>query len=373
MYTPPKHRMTSGTGWLPDSNGNSGSGLLLAAAAAAATLGTLLLTPLVRAGARRWGVLDRPNPRSSHSRVVPRAGGVAVLAGVGLALTLAPASWWLRPAAAALVGGIVVLAVVGFCDDRWGLAPLVRLAIQTLVAAALVFFAGALDRVPLPPPLDVPLGALGPAVSVVWLVAVVNFYNFMDGIDGLAGVQAAITGGGIAMLALDPFSSFLAAALAGAAAGFLVFNWSPASIFLGDVGSGVMGYTLAALPFLAPGGSRAAMVWFVALSLWFFLSDALWTLLRRLVRGERVHEAHREHLYQRLVMSGWSHARVSTILGTWALGLTVLALVALRLDDPGASWVILLLAVVLFGFEVGLVRSREARAERLRNRSEATS
>jgi len=298
---------------------------------------------------------------------------VALIASVGLALSLAPVSWWQRPAALAFVAGAVVLAVVGLCDDRWGLPPLVRLAFQFLAALGFVFFAGALDRIPLPPPLDLPLGPLGPVASVVWIVAVVNFYNFMDGIDGLAGLQAAITGAGIALAGLDPLSTLLGAALAGAAVGFLVFNWSPASIFLGDAGSGVLGYTFAALPFLADGESRPALIWLVAVSLWFFLSDATWTLVRRALRGERVHEAHREHLYQRLVISGWSHSRVSAILGGAAVSLTALALVALRLGSAVVSWAVLLAATLLFGLEVTLVRSREARSREVLGGAEGTT
>jgi len=346
---------------------------LSALAAMVAFVATLLLTPLVRTSARRWGLLDRPNPRSSHSRVIPRAGGVALLVAVALSLALAPALWRQRPAAAALLMGALALAVVGLGDDRFGLPPLVRLGVQFLVALGFVSCAGGIDRVPLPPPLDIPLDPLGPTVSVLWIVAVVNFYNFMDGIDGLAGLQAVITGAGIAVAGFDPFSSFLGAALAGAAAGFLVFNWSPASIFLGDAGSGVLGYTLAALPFLAPRESRAGMVSFVALSLWFFLTDATWTLLRRMARGERPHEAHREHLYQRLVISGLSHSRVSAGLGLAALGLTALSLAALRIGETAWWWAMVSLAIVLFSLEVRLVQSREARSGLVVGRAGATS
>jgi UDP-N-acetylmuramyl pentapeptide phosphotransferase/UDP-N-acetylglucosamine-1-phosphate transferase len=334
-----------------------------ALAAVAAFVVAALLTPLVRAGARRWGLLDRPNERSSHSRVVPRAGGVAILVAVSTTLAFAPGLWWHRPAAVALLAGALVLALVGLCDDRFGLSPLVRLAFEVVAALGFVSVAGAMERVPLPRPLDVTLGPFGVAISVLWIVAVVNFYNFMDGIDGLAGLQAVVTGAGIAVAGFDVFASFLAAALAGAAAGFLVFNWSPASIFLGDVGSGVLGYTLAALPFLSAGESRASMVSLVALSLWFFLADATWTLARRAARGEHVHLAHREHLYQRLVISGSSHASVSRGLGMGALVLTALALAALRSGQAAWWWCVLALAIGLFAVEVWAVRSREVRSD----------
>jgi UDP-N-acetylmuramyl pentapeptide phosphotransferase/UDP-N-acetylglucosamine-1-phosphate transferase len=336
-----------------------------AVAGVVAFAATLVLTPLFRRGARRFGFLDRPAERSSHTGVVPRAGGTAVVVAVGLALALAPSLWWGRPAAAALLAGALVLAAVGLCDDRVGLSPAVRLVCQVAVAVGFVSVAGALDRVPLPHPLDVTLGPAGPAFSVLWIVAVINFYNFMDGIDGLASLQAVVTGAGIAVAAFDPFASFLGAALAGGAAAFLLFNWSPASIFLGDGGSSVLGFAFAALPFVATPGSTPAAVTFVALSLWLFLADATWTLFRRVARGERrLHQAHREHLYQRLVSAGWSHPRVSLGLGAASAVLTLAALLALRSPRGAAWWASILLALAAVSAEILLVRGRERGARR---------
>jgi Fuc2NAc and GlcNAc transferase len=266
------------------------------------------------------------------------------------------------PAAAALLAGGLVLAAVGLLDDRLGLSPAVRLAFHVAAAVGFVSASGALDRSPLPPPLDVPLGPLGGVASVLWIVAVVNFYNFMDGIDGLAGLQAVVTGAGIALAGFDPFASLLAAALAGAAGGFLPYNWSPATLFLGDVGSGALGFVLAALPFLAAPGSRPSALAFVALSLGVFLADATFTLFRRMARGERLHQAHREHLYQRLVSTGWSHARASATLGAAAAVLTAAALLALRSPGTAPWWAAILLALATVFAEAFLVRARERRA-----------
>jgi Fuc2NAc and GlcNAc transferase len=321
-------------------------------------------TPVVRSGAVRLGFVDRPNSRSSHERVTPRAGGLAVLAGVGLALALAPYSWWREPAPlAAFAVGAIALAGVGLVDDRWGVPPLVRLAVHVAAAVLVVTSAGGLERVPLPPPLDLPLRSVGVVVGVIWIVAVVNFYNFMDGIDGLAGLQGLVTGVGVALAVSDPLTSFLGAALAGAAAGFLLHNWPPATIFLGDTGSALLGYAFAALPFLTGGGARARVITFVALSLWFFLADASWTLLWRLLRGRRLHEAHRDHLYQRLVISGWSHRRTTLSLGAAALGVTAAGTAAMRSSRAGAWWAAFLMAAALFALEIRLVRSRPRSVE----------
>ena len=307
-------------------------------------------TPFFRTAARRWGLLDRPNVRSSHQSVVPRGGGAAIVVSVLAALWLAHSAWAGRPGAVAVLSGGVALAAVGLFDDRYGLSPLSRFVAQLAIAVAVVLRVGGLERVPLPAPLDWPLGPVSGVVAVLWIVAVVNFFNFLDGIDGLAPLQAVVTGVGLLLAAWDPFAVLLGAALAGAAAGFLLFNWSPASVFLGDVGSYFLGYTLAALPLLAPPESRPQAVLFVALSLWLFLADATWTLVRRAIRGERWYEAHREHLYQHLALR-WGHAKVATVMGVGSVALTAAALVAWRAEGPAWPWLTIGLGAVLFAAE----------------------
>jgi UDP-N-acetylmuramyl pentapeptide phosphotransferase/UDP-N-acetylglucosamine-1-phosphate transferase len=319
------------------------------AAGALALAASLALTPLVRGVARRWGLLDHPNARSSHRQVVPRGGGLAVAVATLTAIA-AIAAGWPPGATGQVLLGSVVLAALGLWDDRRGLPPLARLGAQLVVAGVVVGSLGGLERLPLPAPLDVPLGALGSPVAVLWIVAVVNFFNFLDGIDGIAASQAAITAAGIALAAWDPAVSLVAAAAAGAALGFLPFNWSPASLFLGDVGSYFLGYTLAALPLAAPQASRSRAVLFVALSLWLFLADAAWTLARRAVRGERWYQAHREHLYQALALRR-GHAVVTAGVAAGAVALTVLALAGWERPEPAWAWAGMGLAVVLFSVE----------------------
>ena len=195
----------------------------------------LALTPALRAAAKRFGLLDRPNPRSSHQSIVPRGGGIGIVVAVLAALAMARPGFATRITPVVL--GAVALAVVGLCDDRMSLPAGVRVAAQAVVAIAVVIVLGGLERLPLPPPLDLSVGAFGMPLAAFWIVGVVNFFNFLDGIDGLAALQATITASFILMAAWDPPLALLAGALAGAAAGFLPFNWAPASIFLGDAGS----------------------------------------------------------------------------------------------------------------------------------------
>jgi Fuc2NAc and GlcNAc transferase len=314
----------------------------------------LVLTPAAARLAACSGLLDRPNPRSSHTRVTPRGGGLAILAAAALALLTAGGAGPLRLPDAVLLGGVGLLALIGLADDRFGLGPLARMAVQLAVSIALVAVTGGIPRLPLPPPLDLPLGPMAAPLAVIWLVAVTNFFNFLDGIDGLAPAQAAITGLGGALAFWDPFAARVDAALAGGSAGFLAFNWAPARIFLGDVGSLTLGYTLAALPLLAAPDSRSRVVLWTCMSLWLFLSDATWTLMRRAARGERWFEAHREHLYQRLVAGGLGHARVAAAIALGSAVLTALGLLALGTGLAAWAWAALAVAVTLFAVEARL-------------------
>jgi UDP-N-acetylmuramyl pentapeptide phosphotransferase/UDP-N-acetylglucosamine-1-phosphate transferase len=200
-----------------------------------------------------------------------------------------------------IVLGAVLLAAVSWLDDLRGLSPVVRLLAQAAAVAVGILV--------LPGPRDLLYLA---AIGLVWIWWI-NLFNFMDGIDGLAGSEAAAIGAGLLLFAsvgagADSALRTLAAALTGAAIGFLVWNWSPAKIFLGDVGSVPLGYLLGfLLTDLAVRG-----YWKIALILpLYFLADATITLARRLLRGERVWQAHREHFYQQAVRRGLGHAAVA--------------------------------------------------------------
>lgn len=264
-------------------------------------------TRLLIGALRRRAVLDRPNERSSHVVPTPRGGGIAVI-GVSVVAWLALVAGGIAPPRAVPVALVAAgLALVSWFDDLRGLSPGIRLLAQFVAVAAGVWALphGAIFQGWLPLELD----AIAVALIWVWFV---NLFNFMDGIDGIDGSEAAAIGLGIVLVAgagggVDLSIAAPAAAIAAAALGFLVWNWAPARIFLGDVGSVPLGYLLGFLLFeLALRGQwRAALI----LPL-YFLADATLTLVRRLARGERVWQAHREHFYQRAVLSGLSHDAV---------------------------------------------------------------
>jgi UDP-N-acetylmuramyl pentapeptide phosphotransferase/UDP-N-acetylglucosamine-1-phosphate transferase len=282
---------------------------LLPAAVAIATgllcwIATGALIPILR----RQDVLDHPNARSSHRVPTPRGGGIAVIAVVLL-------TWLLLYRAGSVTAGLIsislgtgVLAAVSWVDDLRGLSAGIRL-LAHLIAVVIGLLA-------LPEGHNRLESWLGPTLYLVGLGALwiwwINLFNFMDGIDGLAASEAAAVGSGVLLFAMigvgeDPPLALCAAGLFGAVTGFLWWNWSPARIFLGDVGSVSLGYLSGFLLL----GSAARGYWKIALVLpLYFLADATITLLRRLLRGERIWQAHRQHFYQRAVRDGLGHSAV---------------------------------------------------------------
>jgi UDP-N-acetylmuramyl pentapeptide phosphotransferase/UDP-N-acetylglucosamine-1-phosphate transferase len=292
------------------------------------------LVPLLVRFAVGRNLLDVPNLRSSHEVPTPRLGGVAIVVGTAAGVAaLRPEAAWPLLLAAALVG------IVGLADDLSGLHFGPKAAVQALTAAALLLF--------YPPPVlaqaSGALYALVFGVGVFWIVALCNAYNFMDGIDGFIGGVALVNAAFLAVLAGPPAAAL--PALAGATAGFLVWNINPASIFLGDAGSYFLGFLLAAVALYAPVGDGWSPVPFVACALVFapLLFDTGYTLVARLVAGKNVLAAHREHVYQRITPSSDLHRRTSNLY----YGASVVAGFAALLVAGGALLPGLLLALAL--------------------------
>jgi UDP-N-acetylmuramyl pentapeptide phosphotransferase/UDP-N-acetylglucosamine-1-phosphate transferase len=323
------------------------NGAVVAAGAAFLVAGTLV--PLLASFAVGRNLLDIPNLRSSHEVPTPRLGGVAIMIGtwVGVAL-LRPEGAWPLLACATLIGA------VGLADDLSNLHFGAKAAAQTLVASGLLFF--------YPPQIvsQVP-GAWGItalfAGGVFWIVALSNAFNFMDGIDGFMGGIALINI--LFLTALVGEARALLPALAGATAGFLVWNISPASIFLGDSGAYFLGFGLAALALYAPVPEAGwTPLGFVACALVFtpLLFDTAYTLVRRLRTGAGKHifSAHREHIYQRITPTTGMHRRTSNLY----YGVSVVAgFAALLVGRGGASVLVgVTLALVCCTFLAALPR-----------------
>lgn len=263
---------------------------------------TRLLIPMLQSRA----LIDMPNDRSSHDTPTPRGGGWAIILPVMAVITFNVVTGRWPDIGWSVVMGAVALAAVSWLDDVRSLGVKVRLLVQLLAVSGVIFFTPTLDVFPGVPSLAVKV------VLVLGWVWFINLYNFMDGIDGITGIQTiAICIGVAGVYTLAgislPGDISLALLISGATAGFLWWNWSPARIFMGDVGSVFLGFILGwMLIQLAFSGH-----WAAALILpMYYLADATITLCRRIVRGEKFWQAHREHFYQRAHQAGLGHNAV---------------------------------------------------------------
>jgi UDP-N-acetylmuramyl pentapeptide phosphotransferase/UDP-N-acetylglucosamine-1-phosphate transferase len=298
---------------------------------------------VLRIYAARFGLVDRPSWRSEHIHPVATGGGVGIVIAVLVGLLLlgaagipaSPTTWWVI-----LAGGLAV-AAVSLADDVRTVSPSIRLVVHALAAAMAVTLLGPVELIELPGLGTLQLGSAAWIVSVVWVTGLTNAFNFMDGLDGLAAGQATLAAAGWALMGwsvgrLDIFA--LGIVVAAAAFGFLLHNWSPARLFMGDVGSAFLGYVLGVASIL---GGRHAPVMAVAgvLLVWPFVFDPVLTLIRRAIRRENVLLSHRSHLYQRLAASGLGHERVTLgylALAALAGGVAVLLVRDVRWAGPSA-------------------------------------
>ena len=288
--------------------------LELALIALSSLLLSAMLTGLVRKQAISRGLLDVPNARSSHVLPTPRGGGLAIV--LATIAGLAALVWMERVTADILIaigGGGTAVAVVGYLDDRHRLRAGVRLAVHFGAALWALAWLGGLPPLQLGTQL-VTWGWGGYALGAVGIVWTLNLFNFMDGIDGIAASEAVFilaAGALVACWSGAPGSvPATCVTIAAACAGFLARNWPPAQIFMGDVGSGFLGYVIAVMAIVAARYDPVTLLVWVILGGIFF-ADATITLIRRVARGERAHEAHRTHAYQWLSRKWGSHRKVT--------------------------------------------------------------
>ncbi|MDZ7736192.1 MAG: glycosyltransferase family 4 protein [Gammaproteobacteria bacterium] len=279
---------------------------------AAAFLIGLLGTGWIRRYALQRSLIDVPNDRSSHTVPTPRGGGLSLALAYLLGLLLLHFHTDLQPAYVIPLGMGLFVAAVGWREDHRHIPQLWRGLLYLSAAALAVIAAGGLPVIDLGV-VSLHWGHIGSVLAVLGIAWLTNLYNFMDGADALAGLQAVTAGlaGGLMFFwAGAPGPALVALILAGAAAGFLCWNWPPAKIFMGDVGSCLLGFAFGVLALVGElQGTVPVLVWLILLS--FFVWDATLTLAARILAGENWYQAHRAHAYQRLLQMGWSHRRLA--------------------------------------------------------------
>lgn len=258
--------------------------------------------------------MDQPNHRSLHDTPIPRSGGIAIMISTVLGWSLLALSGYGTPQLATVAAGAILLSVLSFFDDLRGLPVSIRFGAQ--IAAATVIILTLMPSVPL----------LGVVISVLAIVWMTNLFNFMDGANGLAGGMAAFGFGFYAIAALlgeSPSLALTCTCITSAALGFLLFNLHPARIFMGDAGSIPLGFLAGTLGLLGWHEGLWPLM-FPVLTFSPFIFDATITLARRVVRGEKVWQAHRSHYYQRLIRMGNSHRKTAM----WEYALMLLSGIA---------------------------------------------
>lgn len=272
-----------------------------------------LLTAMARRYALSSQLLDHPNDRSSHSVPTPRGGGIAIVASCLLLAVALSSLGLIEPRLlAATLGAGAVVAILGFMDDRSGVAARWRFMGHAASAAWVVFW---LNRIPHVPVFGVmvDLHLVGPLISAFYIVWMVNLFNFMDGIDGIASVEAitsALGGALVWWLAGSGSGWMLALVFASCVGGFLLWNFPPAKIFMGDAGSGFLGLMVALLS-LWCGQSAPHLFWAWFILIGCFMVDGTTTLVRRVRRGDKFNEAHRSHAYQYAARQFGAHRPVT--------------------------------------------------------------
>jgi UDP-N-acetylmuramyl pentapeptide phosphotransferase/UDP-N-acetylglucosamine-1-phosphate transferase len=278
---------------------------------------------------QRWRIVDVPDERSAHSAPTPTMGGIGISVGIAAGLLTAPVPAQLR---IALLLALAILLVAVVDDLRQPLSVARKLAIQLAAAISWALWAPQ-TQIQLTTDVALAPGLLTLLITVSWLLWLMNVFNFMDGIDGFTSCQTIAMSVGLALLLPigSPLESLPRIVIA-ACLGFLLFNMPPARIFMGDVGSLSLGF-LAGVMVLSVAGNGIPL-WLAAMPLTVYFVDTSYTVVRRFQRGENVLRAHKEHLYQQLVHSGWSHLQVDAA----AIVVTGLFAAAAVFDTHGCQW-----------------------------------
>ncbi len=302
-------------------------GLLLAVVATAITWGML-----------KFGrILDHPNHRSSHHTARPKCGGISIvvtfLIGMAAIVGFAERDLIQQNYMIGFVFSAVLIAVISFLDDLHEKSAVFKLLTHVFAVLVVLYSGIVIDSISLPWAEQMPLGWIGYVVSFFWILGLTNAYNFMDGIDGLVASTALIAGLFFMVISYYEGSSFVyitGYTIVAGSVGFLIYNVPPAKIFMGDVGSAFLGFVFATLAIIAARYDASHTSFLVMPMLLFhFIFDTLFTFCRRLVNREQALKAHRTHLYQLLVQSGYTHLEVTLLLSCMAF-----------LQGLGALWMV---------------------------------
>ncbi|MDO4764767.1 MAG: MraY family glycosyltransferase [Eubacteriales bacterium] len=316
---------------------------------------SLASTPLSMKIAYKVGALDKPKKRGMHSKIMPRAGGLAIFTGfiITVLFLMYHVAESQRITIWGLLLGATIITSLGFIDDIYGLRPRTRIVVQLIAALIAVMTGTRISDITIPLLGTIEFGIFSNVITVFWIIGVTNAVNLLDGLDGLATGVASIACTTLMIIAVifgDPMLAglpiLLTAALAGSCLGFLPYNFNPAKIFMGDTGSTFLGYSLAVISIQTMLKTYTAMTLVVAvIVLALPIGDTLFAIIRRTANRRPISEADRGHLHHRLIDKGLSHKKAVLTL-YFVSGLFGLAAILIVIKD---AWVAVIILCLVFG------------------------
>jgi UDP-N-acetylmuramyl pentapeptide phosphotransferase/UDP-N-acetylglucosamine-1-phosphate transferase len=295
---------------------------------------------------KRLKFIDSPKNWSSHTVATPTSGGIALILSFLACSALAGLTGFnFFPLYIFLI--LIVLSVIGLIDDKINLSIQLRLVFQFVFASIIFFLTGGIQKLPIIDPITIDLGIFSYPVTLLWIMGFMNLYNFADGIDGYASSHSILAAVVLVIIGFGFPTSVGLIILAGSILGFLIFNWQPAKIFMGDTGTMALGFLFAVLPFYFKAASVHYTVFYIAFLFWILLMDGTFTLFKRAFRGEKFWQPHKEHVYERLVAAGLSHAQVVLISLSLSVILSTLLLLNIHFHFM-SYWILIGIAMGLF-------------------------
>ncbi|GGI29997.1 undecaprenyl/decaprenyl-phosphate alpha-N-acetylglucosaminyl 1-phosphate transferase [Staphylococcus chromogenes] len=306
---------------------------------------SLILTPIVIAVSKKLDIVDRPNFRKIHTKPISMLGGSAILLSFFIGIWLgAPIEREIKP----LLLGAIVIYLVGLIDDLYDLKPVLKLIGQIIAASIVVVYGVTIDFISIPIGPTIHFGWLSIPITIFWIVAITNAINLIDGLDGLAaGVStiALVTIAFIAILQGNIFIIMICSVLIGSLLGFLVFNFHPAKIFLGDSGALLLGFIIGFLSLLGFKNITFISLFFPIVILAVPFIDTLFAMIRRVKRGQHIMQADKSHLHHKLLDLGYTHRQTVILIYAMAIMFSVVSVI-LYLSQPCGFFLTVLLIII---------------------------
>jgi UDP-GlcNAc:undecaprenyl-phosphate GlcNAc-1-phosphate transferase len=328
---------------------------------------SFIITPLVRKAAHKYGVIDVPRgKRKIHKKPIPLLGGLAIY--IPFIILVVLKSGVINRAEWGIIFGGFIIVIGGILDDKWELKPYQKLFFQLLASTVLIIMGLRIEMI------TNPFGSLGPYIdigflsiplTVIWIIGITNALNLIDGLDGLAAGVALISTLTILLIAIMKDrvgAAYLTAILSGAIAGFLPYNFNPATIFLGDTGAQLLGFLLAAISI--EGAIKSATIFSVIVPIFIIgipIFDTLFAIVRRKLNGKPIMQADRGHLHHRLLDMGLTQKQAVLVMYLISTILSAIAIISIQLNSTASYYLLIfvILLIVLVCWKVGFFKHRD--------------